>query len=155
MNPRHWNGVRGNPEGPKIRRVRVGPGDCAGPTEWRWRRAALLLVLAFVSGCFSPPRRAAEMMGTPPTAPVPSEPPAPADDAGQPDDDWKRSGDLEPAVVLGKGRRVVVTEFDVEFVDYQFQLPIPRQPMFKGPMISINPVHMAINLIGIGGDTPR
>jgi hypothetical protein len=76
--------------------------------------------------------------------------PAPVDEAGSPVDCWKRSGDLDPRVALGKGRRVVVTEFDVEFVDYQFQLPIPRQPMFKGPMISINPAHMAINVIGLG-----
>lgn len=43
-----------------------------------------------------------------------------------------------------------MTEFDVELVDYQFQLPLPRQPMFKGSMITINPVHMAIHLIGFG-----
>ena len=85
-----------------------------------------------MAGCFSPPRRASEVMGNPPTAPVPSEVPSQVDEAGLPVDCWKRSGDLEPQVVLSRGRRVVVTEFDVEFVDYQFQLPTPRQPMFKG-----------------------
>jgi hypothetical protein len=90
------------------------------------------------------------MTGDAATATVPSEMPGHVDEAGPPADCWKRSGDLEPRVALSRGRRVVVTEFDVEFVDYQFQLPIPRQPIFKGPMISINPVHMAINLIGIG-----
>ena len=81
---------------------------------------------------------------------MPSEVPTQVDEAGLPVDCWKRSGDLEPRVVLGRGRRVVVTEFDVEFVDYQFQLPIPRQPIFKPPLISINPVHMAMNVIGVG-----
>jgi hypothetical protein len=108
------------------------------------------MVVALVSGCFSPPRRAAEVMGSPPAATVGPGPPAQVGEAGPPADCWKRSGDLDPQVVLSQGRRVVVTEFDVEFVDYQFQLPFPRQPMFKGPMISINPVHMALNLIGIG-----
>ncbi len=135
------------PAGPTIRLVRARSARCVGA---RWRRGAILLALAFVSGCFSPPRRAAEVMGTPPTATVPPGAPAQVGQAGLPAECWKRSGDLVPGVVLSQGRRVVVTEFDVEFVDYQLQLPIPRQPMFKGPMISINPVHMAIKMIGIG-----
>jgi hypothetical protein len=143
--------VGGNPAGSTIRLVQARSGGCIG-LRWcgRWRRVALLLALPFVSGCFSPPRRASEVMGTPPTAPVPSELPTHVDEAGPTADFWERSGDLEPQVALGAGRRVVVTEFDVEFVDYQFQLPTPRQPIFKGPMISINPVHMAIQAIGIG-----
>jgi hypothetical protein len=48
------------------------------------------------------------------------------------------------------GRRVVVTEFDVEFVDLQFQPPIPRQPRFRPLPISPNLVHVAIRLIGLG-----
>ncbi len=147
MNRCSWNGVEGNSGWPTIRLVRVPAGGRVG---FRWRRAAPFLVLLLVSGCFSPPRRASEVMGNSPMAPVPSAVPSQVDQAGLPVDCWKRYGDLEPQVVLGRGRRVVVTEFDVEFVDYQFQLPIPRQPMFKGPMISINPVHMAINVIGVG-----
>ncbi|HZW34688.1 MAG TPA: hypothetical protein VFF52_28440 [Isosphaeraceae bacterium] len=156
MNKSDRHRVFGDPSGATIRLVRARSGNWVG-VRWRrrWGRAASLLVLAFVSGCFSPPRRAAEMMGTPPTATVPPGAPAQVGEAGLPADCWKRSGDLEPRVALSQGRRVVVTEFDVEFVDYQFQLPIPRQPMVKGPMISINPVHMAINAIGIGRRSSR
>ena len=96
-----------------------------------------------------------EVAGDPTSAPGPAEVPTQVEQAGLPDDGWKRSGDLEPGAALAKGRRVVVTEFDVEFVDYQFQLPILRQPMFKGPMISINPVHLAINVIGLGRKSTR
>src|SRR5262249_28792514 len=95
------------------------------------------------------PRRASEMTGSA-TATVQSEVPTHTGEAGRPADLWKRSGDVEPWVALGEGRRVVVTEFDVEFVDYQFQLPISRQPMVKGPIFSINPVHMGIKMIGFG-----
>ncbi len=112
-------------------------------------------MLPLVAGCFSPPRCAWEVAGDPTSAPGPAEVPTQVEQAGLPDDGWKRSGDLEPGAALAKGRRVVVTEFDVEFVDYQFQLPIPRQPMFKGPMISINPVHLAINVIGLGRKSTR
>lgn len=146
MNRYCWN-EGGNRGGPTVRLVRACAGGRVG---FGWRRAALLLVLPLVSGCFSPPRRAAEVMGNPPTAPVPSGVPTHVDEAGLPVDCWKQSGDLEPRVVLGRGRRVVVTEFDVEFVDLQFQPPIPRQPIFKAPPISINPVHMAIKVIGFG-----
>ncbi len=90
------------------------------------------------------------MMGTPSAAPGPSGVPANVDEAGLPVDCWERSGELEPRDALGKGRRVVVTEFDVEFVDYQFQLPTPRQPMFKSLPVTPNPVHVAVRLIGIG-----
>ena len=146
MNRCRWN-VRGNWRDPRVRLVRARSEGCMG---LRRRRAALLLLLALASGCFSPPRRASEVTGTPPTAPRGPEALTHVDEAGLPADGWKRYGDLEPQVVLGRGRRVVVTEFDVEFVDYQFQLPILRQPIFKGPMISINPVHMAMNVIGVG-----
>jgi hypothetical protein len=52
------------------------------------------------------------------------------------------------------GRRVVVTAFDVELVDLQFQPPIPRQLIFKPP-ISISPVPMAIQVIGLGRRNTR
>ena len=151
MNRCRWNGEGGNRGGPAIRLVRARVGGCVA-SRWhrRCRRAALLLVLPLVSGCFSPPRRALELMGNPPTPPVPAEVPTHVDQAMFSVDCWKQSGELEPQDVLQRGRRVVVTEFDVEFVDYQLQLPTPRQPIFKGPPISINPVHMAMSVIGVG-----
>lgn len=132
-------------------RIRQGRTRSGGRIKFqgsrRWCRAAALLVLTFVPGCFSPPRRASEMMATPQTPTVPAG--SLAQD-GLPPGCWERFGDQDPRIALAQGRRVVITEFDVELVDYQFQLPIPRQPMVKGPPISINPVHMAIKLIGVG-----
>ncbi len=151
MNGCLCNGLRGDRSGPAIRigRVRVR-GGVGMRSRRRCRCAALLLVLSWVSGCFSPPRRASEMTGNPPTAPATSDGPAQPGEAGPPVDCWKQSGDLEPRVALSKGRRVAVTEFDVEFVDLQFQTPLPRQRMF-GPMpISLQPVHLALELIGFG-----
>ncbi len=122
-------------------------GGCSG---LRCHRAAVPLILAFVPGCFSPPRRASEMMGNASTAAVSCEVPAHVHQTGLPADCWKCSGELDPRVALSKGRRVVVTEFDVEFVDFQFQLPTPRQLILRPPPISLNPVHLVMRLIGVG-----
>ncbi len=134
-----------------IRWPRAHRGEGSG---WRWAQrtslAALLIFQTFLSGCFSPPRRVAELDGRSPAGAVFSEQGNPAGKAEAQEPFWSIDGDLDPARVLVPGRRVVVTEFNVEFVDYQFQLPIPRQPMFKNPMITMNPVHMAISLIGFG-----
>ena len=61
----------------------------------------------------------------------------------RPADGWKQSGDIDPQVALARGRRVVVTEFDVEFVSYQFQACKQHQ------LILVPKVH-PLELIGIG-----
>ena len=110
----------------------------------RRRYTALVLVLTFVSGCLSPPRRASETMVNPPMARVSSEVPAHVDEAGLLSADlWKQSGDLNPQAVLVPGRRVVVTEFDVEFVSYQFQA-------CKRQQLIIDPKVHPLELIGMG-----
>lgn len=115
------------------------------------RGAAFLVVLAFLSGCFSPPRRvSAPGRGAPATATsVQGQGSAKVDEAAMTVDCWTRSGNVLPTAALGKGRRVVVTDFDVELVDYQFQLPTPRQVRFKPLPISPNPVHLALRLVGV------
>ena len=125
-------------------------GSLSAAVGNRWRGAAILAVLIIVPGCFSPPWRASELAGNPPTPTVPPGVLAGAAQSGRATDGWKGTGDVDPAAALSSGRRVVVTEFNVEFVDYQFQLPMPRQIRFKGPPISLNPLHMAVKLIGIG-----
>jgi hypothetical protein len=80
----------------------------------------------------------------------PSGVPAHVDRAGPPVDCWKRSGELEPWVALGRGRRVVVTEFDVEFVDVQFQPPLPQQRMFGPLLLSPHPAALALQVVGFG-----
>ncbi len=70
------------------------------------------------------------------------------DEAGLPVDFWRRTGDQEPWVALSRGRRVVVTEFDVEFVDVQFQPPARHQPIYK-PVVTLSPVHLGLELIGL------
>ena len=95
-------------------------------------RVGALLVLSLVPGCFSPPRRASEVLADPPPkAASVNAVPARADESVVPAGYWKREGPLEPGAALAKGRRVVVTEFDVELVDLQFQPALERQPMFK------------------------
>ncbi len=42
----------------------------------------------------------------------------------------------------------MVTQFDVEFVDLQFQPPLPRQLRFGPTLVSPNLIHMAVRLIG-------
>ena len=116
----------------------------------RWRGEAILAVLIVLPGCFSPPWRDSELVGNPPMPTVASGVSADGTRGGLATDGWKRTGDVDPVAALSKGRRVVVTEFNVEFVDYQLQLPMPRQIRFKGPPISLNPFHMAVKLIGIG-----
>jgi hypothetical protein len=90
------------------------------------------------------------MTGDAATATVPAEMPGHVDEAGPPADCWKRSGDLEPQVALSRGRRVVVTEFDVEFVDLQFQPPFPRQRMLGPFLISPHPLKTALLVFGLG-----
>lgn len=113
------------------------------------RGAAFLMVVPLVSGCFSPPRRASMNAGVPTAATASAQGPEEGGEAAMASDGWRRSGSVAPAAVLGQGRRVVVTEFAVELVDYQFQLPTPRQVMFKTPPITPNPIHVALRLVGI------
>jgi hypothetical protein len=95
-------------------------------------RVAALLVLPLVPGCYSAPRRASEILADPPPkAESVSAVPARVDESVVPAGYWKHDGQLEPAVALEKCRRVVVTEFDVELVDLQFQPALQRQPMIK------------------------
>jgi hypothetical protein len=74
---------------------------------------------------------------------------------------WQQSGDRGLASVLGKGRRVVITEFEVELVDLQFQPPLPRQLIFKPPPVAIGGVGLALipgvalELIGPGRRNTR
>jgi hypothetical protein len=151
MNRCRCNGLREDRAVSAVRLVRSCAGGCTGmPWRRRYRLAAGLVVLTFVSGCFNPPRRAAEVTGNPPTATMPSGVPTTVGEAAPPADFWKQSGNLEPQVVLSKGRRAVVTEFDVEFVNLQFQTPLPRQVRFGPLPISASPVHLALEVIGLG-----
>ena len=112
-------------------------------------RARLVVGALLVSGCFSPPRRASMNAGVPTAATASAQGPEEGGEAAMASDGWRRSGSVAPVAVLGRGRRVVVTEFAVELVDYQFQLPAPRQVMFKTPPITPNPIHVALRLVGI------
>jgi len=99
---------------------------------------ALLIVLPLVAGCFSPPRRLSETAG--------------AVGAAVPADDWKWSGDLDPRTALGPGRRVVVTEFTVDFVTAQLQTPTSRQLLFKPPLAPVGwAIAKGADEIGGGG----
>ncbi len=133
------------------------------PSHWHKRggnlpgRLGLVFVLSGVAGCFSPPRRASEVSVDPPPQAVSiNEGPARVDDSVLTVGYWKQDGPLQARVVLGKGRRVVVTEFDVELVDLQFQPPLPRQPIFKPMPIPLGPVSIAmipgiaLEVIGVG-----
>jgi hypothetical protein len=85
-----------------------------------------------VPGCYSAPRRASEVLADPPPkAESVTAIPARVDESVVPAGYWKHDGPLTPGEALAKGRRVVVTEFDVELVDLQFQPALERQPMFK------------------------
>jgi hypothetical protein len=111
------------------------------------RSSTALLALAFVAGCYSPPRRAAEVMVNPPSVDGATR----VDEMTLPSGYWRQDGPLEPRAVLAKGRRVVVTAFDVELVELQFQPPTSRQLIFK-PMVIIpvsGPVALAMAPIGI------
>ncbi len=63
---------------------------------------------------------------------------------------------MDPVSALKKGRRAVITGFEVELVDLQFQPPSPRQPAFKPLPIPLSGVGLAMipglafELVGIG-----
>ena len=98
-------------------------------------RVGALLVLPLVPGCYSAPRRASEVLADPPPkAESVTAIPARVDESVVPAGYWKHDGPLTPGEALAKGRRVVVTEFDVELVDLQFQPALERQPMFRLPI---------------------
>lgn len=139
------NGIRR--DGPEVLSGRDGAGLRG---RGRWHGVVLFVVVPWWSGCYSPPRRASQMMGNPPAGAVGPEGSVPVEETGFWVPGRTHTCELEPSAVLARGCRVVVTEFNVEFVDYQFQLPAPRQPMIKPPPVSPNPVSLAMRAIGVG-----
>lgn len=112
-------------------------------------RAGLLVPLLVTAGCYAAPRRFLGPGDAPGvSASAQAHPGQSAVDSS--DDGWKADGRVDPGSALASGRRVVITEFDVEFVNWQFQLPTPRQVIIKPLPISPSPVHWALSLIGIG-----
>jgi hypothetical protein len=92
---------------------------------------SILFVLPHLVGCLSAPKPASQVVAEVPRPKKGETPKADVDAAVLPAGYWSKSGDVNPASALERGRRVVITGFEVELVDLQFQPPIPRQPAFK------------------------
>ena len=59
---------------------------------------------------------------------------------------WKESGNTSPTKILVPGRRIIITEFNVELVDVQSQTPFGPQMAVKPPPIPVPP----LSLFGLG-----
>ena len=113
--------------------------------------SGLVVVLVCASGCFSPPRRAADVMADPPSAISQVDGATRAAEPRLSSGFWKQEGARQPRVALAPGRRVAITQFDVELVQLQFQPRLPMQLVFKPPLIVplANPVGWAFIPIGV------
>jgi hypothetical protein len=125
-------------------------------SHWNARGAALrsygaVLALALASGCCTAPRRASQVMGDTPNTASGVDGATLAGDPRLSAGFWKQQGALAPSVALARGRRVVVTAFEVELVELQFQPRTPLQLMFKPPVIVAvsNPIGWAFIPIGV------
>src|ERR1700678_1342950 len=113
--------------------------------------SGLLLVLICVPGCFSPPRRVADVMADPPSAISQVDWATRVAEPRLSSGFWKQEGVRQPSVALAPGRRVAITQFEVELVQLQFQPRLPMQLMFKPPLIAplANPVRLAVIPVGV------
>ena len=105
---------------------------------WIVAHTLSLLAVSQLVGCRSAPKPASEVMVAPRNqSPEPSQQPlASVVPVGY----WKESGNTSPAKILIPGRRIIITEFDVELVDLQSQSPFGPQMAVKPPPIPIPPL---------------
>jgi hypothetical protein len=113
-----------------------------------------LLTAPLLAGCLAAPKLASTIV---PVAPKPTASPHElAAGAVLPAGYWKQSGDSDIATALRPGRRVVITEFGLEFVDLTDQMPFSRQMMVKPPPIITGPISpmdgvgLGIEAVGLG-----
>lgn len=121
-------------------------------------RAASLLVICLGAGCLATPRPASSVVPV-----VYRTSRFAADEAADklPANYWKHTGPAGATTILSPGRRVVVTEFDVEFVDLQLQSGFGPQAAFKLPPLVLGPftplmgLGFGLQLSGLGPKNAR
>ena len=116
----------------------------------------ILVVAPQLVGCLAAPKPASQVVAEVPKVKPGESPKSEVDAAVLPAGYWSKSGRVDPASALEKGRRVVITGFEVELVDLQFQPPSPRQAIFKPVSIPFSGAGLmmipglAFEVIGVG-----
>ncbi len=111
---------------------------------------AMWLPLSLMTGCLAAPRPLSSFAA--------KAAPSGADDAVKRAAYPAGPDQIPPDSVLARGKRVVITAFDVELIDLQFQPPLKKQMIFKPMPIPFGPMGFAaagVELIGLGRRNTR